>query len=150
MSIAHLTDATLEVGHRSLVLADREHDEDVPDRMRIAADAVEHVRVRPARGEVALGEVRRVEDEPGDVREERGHNGAHEREHRGRGVHVGERGERRDAREGEREEEGDAVVLWGGGEAPPLGLGGKGKGERPGTYPVLILVEPVHEWQDAP
>lgn len=110
-SVARLTDAALEVSHRSLVLADREHNEDVPDRMRAAADAVEHVRVRPARREVALGEMRRVEYEPGDVREERRHDGADEREHRAGGVHVGERGERRDAREGEREEEGDAVVL---------------------------------------
>ena len=99
------------MGHSTLVQADRKHNEDVPDRVRATANAVEYVRVRPARGEIALGEVRRVEDEPGDVREERGHDGADEREHRVRGVHVGERGERRDTREGEREEECDAAVL---------------------------------------
>ena len=52
------------------MLADGEHDERVPDRVRAAAEP--RRAGGPARGERALGEVGRVEDEPGDVGEDRG------------------------------------------------------------------------------
>ena len=51
------------------MLINRKHDECVPDRVRAAPEPVEPVRLARPR-EDALGEVRRVEDEAGDVREE--------------------------------------------------------------------------------
>ena len=87
----------------------REHNKHVPDRVRPASTPVEPP--AQARREHALGEVRRVEGEPDDVRRERGHDGRDEAVHRRRGVQPGEMDERGDAAEREREEERDARVL---------------------------------------
>ena len=62
------TEPVLHALHRMPMQADAKDDADVPDRVRAATEPVEPVCL-PWAGEHALGEVRRVEDETGDVRE---------------------------------------------------------------------------------
>ena len=55
----------LQVTNRSSVLADGKHNEQMPDAVRAAADAVQAL--RPLRRHPPLGNVRGVEDQSGDV-----------------------------------------------------------------------------------
>ena len=67
-------DAKLHMIHCAPVQTDSNDNAHVPYGMRAAAKPIKPMRFTRLR-EHALGEVSRVEDEPGDIREKRGHDG---------------------------------------------------------------------------